>query len=101
MHFEIYPIFPLLFMHYSGLGIGNILIAIGSFVFDCRYAQDDPTNQRPASSLDPHPEEQTWESAGELYWLGRQDCWQVSELEFYGSDCSVVGLRIEQRKDLS
>lgn len=49
----------------------------------CRYAQDDATNQRPASSFDTYPEEQAWEGAGELYRPGGQDCWQVSEVKQY------------------
>lgn len=36
--------FPLLVIHTSGFQNGNIWIAIGSCLFDCRYAQDDPTN---------------------------------------------------------
>lgn len=53
------------------------------FFFYNRYAQDDSSNQRPASSSHAHPEEQTWEGTGELYRPGGKNCWQVSEIRTY------------------
>lgn len=47
------------------------------YVGVCRYAQDDPAHQRPASSPHPHPEEQTREGAGELHRPGGEDRRQV------------------------
>lgn len=54
--------------------ISYVGIDTESFSSGCRYAQDDPTDQRPASPFDPHPEEQTREGAGELHRPGGQDC---------------------------